>query len=102
MTTLEALGCHLPVVTWPGEFMRGRHSAAFLRQMGLEQAIARDLNGFVDIAARLGSDSAWRHELKQEVAVRKHRLFNDTSCVAALEAFYSSVVTGQLKASEPR
>lgn len=102
MTTLEALGCRLPVVTWPGEFMRGRHSAAFLRQMGLEQAIAPDLNSFVDIAARLGSDSAWRHELKQEVAVRKHRLFNDTSCVTALEAFYSSVVTGQLKASEPR
>lgn len=93
MTTIEALGCHLPVVTWPGQFMRGRHSCAFLRKMGLEETIASDLDNFVDIAARLGNDAAWRQQLSREIAGRKHLLFNDSSCVAALEGFYSDAVS---------
>lgn len=27
-TTLEAIACGLPIVTYPGDFMRGRHAAA--------------------------------------------------------------------------
>lgn len=92
MTTLEALGCGLPVVTWPGAFLRARHSYAFLRRMALDQMIATDLDHFVDIAARLGTDVAWRQEQRQEVAARAHLLFGDSSCVAALERFYFGVL----------
>jgi predicted O-linked N-acetylglucosamine transferase (SPINDLY family) len=93
MTTLEALGCDLPVVTWPGRFMRGRHAAAFLRQLGLEQTIASDVDDFVDIAARLGADAVLRQSLRRAVAAQKHRLFNDASCQQALERFYGRAVS---------
>jgi len=31
--------------------------------------------------------------VRQEIAARRHQLFNDVSCVTALERFYSSVVS---------
>ena len=60
ITTIEAIGCNLPIVTWPGEFMRSRHSFAFLLKMNITDTIATDLNNFIEIAVRLGIDKNWR------------------------------------------
>lgn len=92
ITALEAIGCGLPVATCPGAFMRGRHSYAFLKQMGLDSLIAPTLDEFVALAIRLGTDTEWREEMKSAIAERRHLLFNDVSCVRALEEFYSSTV----------
>ena len=53
-TTLEAIACGLPIVTLPGQVMRGRHSYAILMQFGMTETIARDKAEYVDIAVRLG------------------------------------------------
>src|SRR5262249_2879807 len=41
MTTLEALACMLPVVTMPGQFMRGRHAYGCLKRIGINETIAQ-------------------------------------------------------------
>ena len=46
-TTLEALNLDLPIVTTPGKYMRGRHSAAILKQLGLEDSIADSVDSWV-------------------------------------------------------
>lgn len=51
MTTLEALGYGKPVVTLPGEFMRGRFGLTFLTQANMGSLIARDEDEFVRLAA---------------------------------------------------
>ena len=53
VTTLEAIACGLPAVTFPGEFHRGRHSYAILRQLGTAETIANSPEGYVEIAVRL-------------------------------------------------
>ena len=68
-TTLDALACGLPVVTLPGAFMRGRQSAAMLRQVGAEGLIAADADDYVAIASRLTDDPAfvrtrWRETIR--------------------------------------
>ena len=63
-TTLEAIACHLPVVTCPGEFMRGRHSYAILKKLGITETIATDKNHYIEIAIRLGLDNQWRQTIK--------------------------------------
>ncbi|HEY3582856.1 MAG TPA: hypothetical protein VGL90_00585, partial [Casimicrobiaceae bacterium] len=52
-TSLDALACALPVVTLPGRFMRGRQSAAMLRQLDVSELIAADETGYIEIASRL-------------------------------------------------
>ncbi|MBD2017316.1 tetratricopeptide repeat protein [Microcoleus sp. FACHB-53] len=91
-TTLEAIACNLPIVTCPGEFMRGRHSYGILRQLGVTETIAKTEAEYIDIAVRLGLDSTWRESLVQRMIEHHGNLYDDKTCVEALEAFYRRVV----------
>ncbi len=86
-TTLEAIAHGLPVVTLPGRFMRGRHSAAILDQMGLGHRIATDLDDYIDRAVALGADPAARAAYGAEIRDRAPRLYGDPAPVEALGAF---------------
>jgi predicted O-linked N-acetylglucosamine transferase (SPINDLY family) len=92
LTTLDAIACNLPIVTCPGELMRGRQSYAFLKILGVTETIAKNEVEFIEIAVRLGLDSAWRDSIVQQMKQRHSYLYDDKSCVAALEEFYQRVV----------
>ena len=96
-TSLEAIACHLPIVTYPGEFMRGRHSDSFLKMIGVTDTIAEDEAEYIEIAVKLGLDSAWRQDIAERMKENHERLFDDKVCVAGLEAFYKQVVQERLK-----
>jgi predicted O-linked N-acetylglucosamine transferase (SPINDLY family) len=90
-TTLEAIACGLPIVTLPGEFMRGRHSYAILKMLGVTDTIAPTPDKYVEIAVRLGTDTTWRREIVEQMTIRFPHLYNDTACLSALEQFYQQV-----------
>ncbi len=91
MTTLEALGCMLPVVTTPGEFMRGRHSYGCLRRIGVTDTVAQNVEDYIDIAVRLGLDEKWREGIKMKQESKLHKLYDDTDCISGLEQFYRNL-----------
>ena len=93
-STLEASVNDLPVVTLPGDLMRGRHSLAVLRAMGVSETIASSLDDYVAIAARLATDAAWRAEKRAEISANKHRAYRDRTCIAALEDWLETVARG--------
>jgi predicted O-linked N-acetylglucosamine transferase (SPINDLY family) len=92
VTTLKAIACNLPVVTCPGEFMRGRHSYGILRMLGVTDTIAQDEREYIDIAVRLGLDTQWRQEIRDKIQANHSRVYDDLTCVTALEEFYERVV----------
>jgi protein O-GlcNAc transferase len=96
-TTLEAIACNLPIVTMPGEFMRGRQSYGFLTMLGVTDTIAKSEAEYIEIAVRLGLDSEWRQEISQRMGDRHHYLYEDTECVRGLEDFYQRVVQEKLE-----
>lgn len=83
-TSLDALACGLPIVTLEGTFMRGRQSAAMLRQVGVSELIAHDRDEYARIATRLVREPEWRRELVLRIREGRDRLF-DTA--APLDAF---------------
>ena len=89
-TTLDALACSLPLVTLPGEFMRGRQSYAMLTAMGLEDLVARDTKDYVAIALRLASDGAWRQQIQARMAQNFGKVFGSEAPVRELEQFLLS------------
>ncbi|MEG4408641.1 O-linked N-acetylglucosamine transferase family protein [Microcoleus sp. MON2_D5] len=91
-TTLEAIACNLPVVTCPGEFMRGRHSYGILKMLGVTETIAKNEAEYIEIAVKLGLDPEWRKTIVQEMIDRHPSLYDDKTCVQALEAFYERVL----------
>jgi predicted O-linked N-acetylglucosamine transferase (SPINDLY family)/ADP-heptose:LPS heptosyltransferase/glycosyltransferase involved in cell wall biosynthesis len=92
-TTLEAIACGLSIVTLPGEFMRGRHSYAMLKVLGVEDTIANSEEEYIEIAVKLGKDANWRQDIVKRMSDHHHILYNDLNCVRALEEFYQSVVS---------
>ena len=86
-STLDCLAADPAIVTWPGRFMRGRHTAAILRRIGCEATIAGSAEEYVSIAVRLARDPVWRAEVRAAVARGKHRAFRDLTYVRGLEAF---------------
>jgi protein O-GlcNAc transferase len=89
---LESLVHDLPIVTLAGEMMRGRHTAAILDMMDVRGTTARTIDEYVSIAGFLGRTSAKRTELSAQIANRKHRVYRDRTCIAALEAFLDEAV----------
>ena len=83
-TALDALSVGLPMVTLPGQLMRGRQSSAMLRRAGLDDLIALDREGYVRIAARLGADREWRMAIRQRSLAGRAALFDDPAPLAAL------------------
>jgi protein O-GlcNAc transferase len=95
-TTLEGLACGLPVVTRPGAFMRGRHANAMLKRLEIVETIAFDVDSYIDIASRLGTDKTFYDQCRRSIESRRHLLFNDTDCIRGIEAFYRHVVEAEL------
>jgi predicted O-linked N-acetylglucosamine transferase (SPINDLY family) len=72
--------------------MRGRHSAAILGMMGMQDLIAADAEDYVAKVVALARDPALRAERRQEIQARKARLYEDRAFIAALDAFLKSRV----------
>jgi protein O-GlcNAc transferase len=96
ITTLEAIAAGLPVVTCPGRFLRGRHTYAILKRMGLELLIAPDLQRYEELAVQLGTDPQFRQQIAQQIQERRDLLFEDQDCVAALAHFLRQAVCQKL------
>lgn len=88
-----AFAANLPVVTWRGQFFRGRMTSGLYRQMGLDSLIADDPGAFVELAVRLANDTAFREEQISLLAARSHLLFNDRESISELAAFLEAAVT---------
>ena len=91
-TSLDALSIGLPVVTWPGRYMRGRQSAGMLKLIGLEQLIASDADEYVRVATRLSQDPAWRADIRTQLLDRIGALFERDEPITALEDFFLTTV----------
>ncbi|NEN96307.1 MAG: tetratricopeptide repeat protein, partial [Moorea sp. SIO3I7] len=91
-SSLESITHNIPIVTFPGDLMRGRHTIAILKMMGLEETIAKSKEDYVKIAVRLGQDAQYRQYISDQVAENKHKLYGDLKPVRALEDFLLNVV----------
>jgi predicted O-linked N-acetylglucosamine transferase (SPINDLY family) len=100
-TGLDSLACGVPVVTCPGQLMRGRHSYGILQMLGVIDTIARSEAEYIDIAVRLGLNKQWRQDIAQKIQNHHDRLFDDMDCIQGLEAFYIQVVQESLQEFSP-
>ncbi len=76
-TSLDALAMGLPVVTQPGEFMRGRQTMAMLSLLGMTELIAQSPEDYLAIALRLATDKPYREQISQRILGNQARLFDD-------------------------
>ncbi|MEO5373466.1 MAG: tetratricopeptide repeat protein [Alphaproteobacteria bacterium] len=93
-TSMEAFSVGTPIVTLPGEFMRGRVTHGFYKVMGVMDCVATDAADYVRIALRLTHDTAWRAEIRARILAANGALFDNLEPVRALEVFFHQAVVG--------
>lgn len=86
VTAFETFWGDVPILTLPGAFMRGRHTAAMLQVLDLPELIAADVDDLVAKAVALAKDADARARLSAGIAERKHRLYRDDRVIDAFAA----------------
>lgn len=91
-STIEALAAGTPVVAMPGLTMRAHHSYGILTIAGLDELIAQDTDGYVDLAVRLGTDREFHASMSRGVADRCGKIFDDPTPITALGDWIENAV----------
>jgi protein O-GlcNAc transferase len=91
-TTLESIAHNLPIVTLPSDLMRGRHTLAILKMIGVESTVAQNKDEYIEIAVHLGRDADYRQHIAQQIALNQHKLYGDLTPVRALEDFLLQII----------
>ena len=89
-TSLDALSVGLPIVTLPGEFMRGRQTFAMLKALQSSECdalIASDEADYVERATQLLREPEQRLAVQAAICSNAHKLFNDPAPVIAMKAW---------------
>jgi predicted O-linked N-acetylglucosamine transferase (SPINDLY family) len=100
-TTLESLPFSKPIVTLPGRFMRGRHTTAMLRMMGVAGTIATTRAQYIELAVRLALDPVFYQRIATAIARNKGLLYHDSDCIKALEQFIIGCFTNSRNSLNP-
>ncbi len=77
-----------------GPQMRGRHATAILTMMDVQDTVTASVDGYVAAAVRIARDADWRSALRAKITGNKHRLYRDSTCIAALEDFLAAQAQG--------
>ena len=91
-TTYKAFSVGAPLVTFPGAFACGRVTSACYRKMGILDCIAKDRADYVRIALRLGTDKAWREQVRLRIRQERAVLFENPGVLRELEQFLVDAV----------
>ena len=86
-SSMEASACDRPIVTLPGTMMRARHSYAINTHMGITETIADDVDHYIDIAVRLGTDPAFHAQQVEAIRANKEKLYDDPAPIEAFAQF---------------
>jgi len=84
-TSLEAISLNKPIVTYPSNFMRGRHTYGILKILDIDETIATSKKNYVEIAVKLANEKKFRNSIIDKMKKNKNKLFNDDKSLKFLE-----------------
>lgn len=94
-TTYEALAFGTPIVTWPGPFMRGRVTSACYRRMQETICVAPSQSEYAALAIRLGTDSAFRRNVRERLLAANGALYENRAVIDELSEFFERATNSQ-------
>ena len=84
-TSMEAISLNKPIVTYPSNFMRGRHTYGILKILDIDETIATSKKNYVEIAVKLANEKKFRNSIIDKMKKNKNKLFNDDKSLKFLE-----------------
>ena len=81
-----------PIVTLPGQFVRGRYTFGFYRTMGIADCVAATVDEYVERAVRLGTDRDWRSHVEDRIRDTSDVLFESADSIAEYDRIFRQLV----------
>lgn len=78
-TSYMMLHCGLPVVTYPGQFNRGRVTYAYYKSMNIFECVANSEKEYVDKAVNLANNKEANFDLSKRIQTQLSKLTNDAA-----------------------
>lgn len=91
-TSYQSMAIGTPVVTLPAKYMRGRGMLAIYNKMGLQDCVVSSIEEYIDLACRIGSDEAFRDQLRLKILSKSHLVFEDVNTIREMETFFESAL----------
>jgi predicted O-linked N-acetylglucosamine transferase (SPINDLY family) len=92
-TSLEALSFGTPIVTWPSQLLRGRFTYGFYRTMEIPDCVADSADTYIEQAVRLGTDPAYRHQLRHRILQANGVLYENPAVITAWENWLETALS---------
>lgn len=86
-TAFEGLAVGTPIVTLPGESMRGRVTYACYRQIGMTDCVATGIEDYIEKAVRLATDRNYREQVRERILAGSGALYGNEAAVREFERF---------------
>jgi len=86
-TALQAIECHLPIVTIEGQFMRGRLASGILKRLGILELIANDEEEYVSLVNKLLTDRPYNRNIRDQITSAQEILFRDLTPIKEFQNF---------------
>ena len=83
-TVMQAIECHLPCVTYEGQFMRGRLGSGILRRLGLTELVTVEKTQYVELAVNLAGNVEYRAKVREAIRCSESTAYADMLAVGAL------------------
>jgi protein O-GlcNAc transferase len=91
-TSFEGLAVGTPIVTLPGQFLRGRITFALYDQMQMLDCVVHSSQEYVELALRLGTDADFRARMRKKILAANGVLYQNSEGVRELEQFWQRAV----------
>ncbi len=91
-TSYDAFDYHIPVITYPSEYLHGRFTYGLYSKMGLEQCecIAHNQDEYVKLAVEMGINEKLKHKMQRNIEMNKYKIFQEDESVSE----WNSVLSG--------
>ncbi|CAA0104351.1 Uncharacterised protein [BD1-7 clade bacterium] len=96
-TSFDLFANEKVIVTWPGEFQRGRVTSACYALMGMNEAVANNWDDYVDIAVNIANNHELREALESSIARNKHKLLAPQGLIKEFENFMHQALSDALR-----
>ena len=100
ITTFDGLAVGLPIVTLPGELMRGRMTAGCYQKIEVLDLVVTSPEEYVAKAGQVATDSVYQDQLRRRILASQHQLFEDITAVRNLEQFFQSILADDAKTAK--
>lgn len=87
ITTLDILSVGTPVITWAGEFARGRQTSGIYKDMGIQECTANSQIECASLSVEIANNPDHRRYVSEKITNRLPEVFEDSAVISQIETF---------------